>query len=80
MHRIWMVADPRRTLVALFTFLFGLALAIHAILLTTNRFNWLRTPGEVAAPLITVKPIPFAPDTPGTRLAVAAGTAASARL
>jgi len=41
MHRIWMLFDPRRTLVALFTFLFVLALLIHFILLSTGRFNWL---------------------------------------
>ncbi len=38
---IWLLFDPRRTLIALFTFLFVLALVIHFILLSTNRFNWL---------------------------------------
>ncbi|WP_421694604.1 light-harvesting antenna LH1, alpha subunit [Aestuariivirga sp.] len=41
MWRIWLLFDPRRTLVALFTFLFVLALVIHFILLSTDRFNWL---------------------------------------
>ena len=41
MYRIWMLFDPRRTLIALFTFLFVLALVIHFILLSTDRFNWL---------------------------------------
>jgi light-harvesting complex 1 alpha chain len=41
MHRIWLMFDPRRTLIALFTFLFALALLIHFILLSTDRFNWL---------------------------------------
>ena len=41
MWRIWLIFDPRRTLVALFTFLFVLALLIHFILLSTERFNWL---------------------------------------
>jgi len=41
MWRIWLIFDPRRTLVALFSFLFVLALVIHFILLSTNRFNWL---------------------------------------
>ena len=44
MWRIWMLFDPRRTLVALFTFLFVLALLIHFILLSTDRFNWLDGP------------------------------------
>ena len=41
MWRIWLLFDPRRALVAVFTFLFVLALLIHFILLSTNRFNWL---------------------------------------
>ena len=44
MWRIWLLFDPRRTLVALFTFLFALALLIHFILLSTDRFNWLDGP------------------------------------
>ena len=47
MWRIWMIFDPRRTLVGLFTFLFVLALLIHFILLGTNRFNWLEGPQPV---------------------------------
>ncbi len=46
MWRIWMLFDPRRTLVALFTFLFALALVIHFILLSTDRFNWLEGPAK----------------------------------
>lgn len=41
MWRIWLLFDPRRVLIALFTFLFALALLIHFILLSTDRFNWL---------------------------------------
>ena len=41
---IWLLFDPRRALVALFTFLFALALLIHFILLSTDRFNWLEGP------------------------------------
>ena len=44
MWRIWLIFDPRRALVALFAFLFVLALVIHFILLSTNRFNWLEGP------------------------------------
>ena len=47
MWRIWTLFDPRRALVALFTFLFVLALMIHFILLSTDRFNWI---GQHAAP------------------------------
>lgn len=44
MWRIWQLFDPRRTLIALFTFLFVLALLIHFILLSTDRFNWIEGP------------------------------------
>ena len=52
MWRLWLLFDPRRTLVALFTFLFVLALLIHFILLSTDRFNWLEGPrvAPVSAP------------------------------
>jgi light-harvesting complex 1 alpha chain len=46
MWRIWMLFDPRRTLIALFTFLFALALVIHFILLSTDRFNWIEGPAK----------------------------------
>jgi light-harvesting complex 1 alpha chain len=45
MWRVWLLFDPRRTLIALFTFLFALAVVIHFILLSTERFNWLENPG-----------------------------------
>jgi light-harvesting complex 1 alpha chain len=48
MWKIWLMFDPRRTLVALFTFLFTLAILIHFILLSTNRFNWIEGPKKVA--------------------------------
>ena len=44
MWRIWLIFDPRRALVALFIFLFVLALLIHFILLSTEKFNWLDGP------------------------------------
>ena len=46
MWRLWLLFDPRRTLIALFTFLFGLALVIHFILLSTDTFNWLDGPNS----------------------------------
>jgi light-harvesting complex 1 alpha chain len=48
MWRLWLLFDPRRTLIALFTFLFALALVIHFILLSTDRFNWLEGPKKPA--------------------------------
>jgi light-harvesting complex 1 alpha chain len=49
MWRMWLLFDPRRTLVALFTFLFVLAIVIHFILLSTSRFNWIEGPAKAAA-------------------------------
>ncbi|MEO0500621.1 MAG: light-harvesting antenna LH1, alpha subunit [Pseudomonadota bacterium] len=49
MWRLWMIFDPRRTLVALAIFLFVLALLIHFILLSTNRFNWIEGPTAATA-------------------------------
>jgi light-harvesting complex 1 alpha chain len=41
---MWLLFDPRRSLIVLFVFLFVLALLIHFILLSTDRFNWLEGP------------------------------------
>ncbi|MFX7988879.1 light-harvesting antenna LH1, alpha subunit, partial [Acinetobacter baumannii] len=38
MWKIWLLFDPRRVLVALFAFLFVLALVIHFVLLSTNKY------------------------------------------
>ena len=57
MWRIWLVFDPRRALVALFTFLFVLALLIHFILLSTSRFNWLEGPARAGA-MSAAAPLP----------------------
>ena len=48
MHRIWLLFDPRRVMVALAVFLFTLAIFIHFILLSTDRFNWIEGPGHSA--------------------------------
>jgi light-harvesting complex 1 alpha chain len=62
MWRLWLLFDPRRALVVLFTFLFALALLIHFILLSTDRFNWLEGPSKTAAKTSMV--IPAAPAHP----------------
>lgn len=40
MWRVWLMFDPRKVLVALSVFLFTLAILIHFILLSTDRYNW----------------------------------------
>jgi light-harvesting complex 1 alpha chain len=58
MWRMWLLFDPRRTLIALFTFLFGLAILIHFILLSTDRFNWLDGPRADRAAASQMSPMP----------------------
>jgi len=49
MWRIWLLFDPRRALVGLAAFLFILAIVIHFILLSTDRFNWIEGPQKAAS-------------------------------
>ena len=56
MWRIWLLFDPRRALVGLFTFLLVLALIIHFILLSTNRYNWLDAGSRSSA--AEISPLP----------------------
>lgn len=53
MWRIWLLFDPRRVLVALAIFLMTLALLIHFILLSTNRYNWIEGP-KAPAPTASI--------------------------
>jgi light-harvesting complex 1 alpha chain len=56
MWRIWLLFDPRRALVALFAFLFSLAVVIHFILLSTDRFNWLDGSHQARPAVATAPP------------------------
>ncbi|MFN7570821.1 MAG: light-harvesting antenna LH1, alpha subunit [Betaproteobacteria bacterium] len=58
MWKIWLLFDPRRILIALFTFLFVLALLIHFILLSSNKYNWIEGGAKkaVAAQMAPVPP------------------------
>lgn len=49
MWKIWLLFDPRRALVMLAIFLMTLALLIHFILLSTDRYNWIEGPRQQAA-------------------------------
>ncbi len=53
MYKIWLIFDPRRALIALFAFLIILALGIHMILLSTERFNWLESAAKPAVAPVT---------------------------
>jgi len=54
---MWVTFDGRRVLTALAVFLFTLAILIHFILLSTNRYNWLDGPAA-AAPATTAAAAP----------------------
>jgi light-harvesting complex 1 alpha chain len=51
MHRIWLYVDPRKAMVGQAVFLFALAVMIHLILLSTNRYNWLDGAAGGGAPM-----------------------------
>jgi light-harvesting complex 1 alpha chain len=45
-YKIWLVFDPRRVFVAQGIFLFLLAVLIHFVLLSTERYNWFEVSAE----------------------------------
>ena len=59
MWRTWMMFDGRRLLTALAVFLFVLAILIHFILLSTDRYNWLD--GPHSAPAVATAPATTTP-------------------
>jgi light-harvesting complex 1 alpha chain len=64
MYKVWLLFDPRRALVALVAFLFALALLIHFIVLSTDRFNWLEgkaaKTGQIELTIPAIQPSSFA--------------------
>ena len=43
-YKIWLVFDPRTVLIVQGIFLFALAVMIHLVVLSSDRFNWLQDP------------------------------------
>jgi light-harvesting complex 1 alpha chain len=67
MWRIWLLFDPRRVFIGMFVWLFTMAILIHFILLSTDRFNWIEGPSAkpAAAAFQTLESNPtMAPKTP----------------
>jgi light-harvesting complex 1 alpha chain len=59
LHKVWQRFDVNRLMPALAIFLFTLAILIHFILLSTDRYNWLEAPAPAAtaaAPAPTATP------------------------
>ena len=55
MWRIWLLVDPRRVFVIQGIFLAFLAIMIHFVLLSTERFNWLNDGSYGAKPPVKTK-------------------------
>jgi light-harvesting complex 1 alpha chain len=53
MWKIWQTFNPQRIMTALAVFLFTLAILIHFILLSTDRYNWLDGAEPAATAAIT---------------------------
>jgi light-harvesting complex 1 alpha chain len=53
MWKIWQTFNPQRIMTALAVFLFTLAILIHFILLSTDRYNWLDGAEPTAAAAVT---------------------------
>ena len=60
MWRVWQAFNPQRLLPALAIFLFTLAVLIHFILLSTDRFNWLEGPRKGPAKTSEIS-LPYTP-------------------
>mgnify|MGYP002777140440 CR=1 FL=1 len=54
MWRIWRLFDPLRAMVVQGVFLFAVAVMIHLVLLSTNKFNWLDGPKAAASASLSV--------------------------
>ncbi|MBL8305902.1 MAG: light-harvesting protein [Rubrivivax sp.] len=55
MWRIWRLYDPLRALVVQGIGLFGIAVMIHLILLSTPTYNWLDGPNAAAVKAAAAK-------------------------
>ncbi|MEM8970452.1 MAG: light-harvesting antenna LH1, alpha subunit [Pseudomonadota bacterium] len=55
MFRIWQMIHPMRALTLLYIFLALLAFTIHFILLSTERYNWLKDSAAVKSSQITIE-------------------------
>ena len=59
MYKIWRIFDPRRVLIANAAFLFTLALLIHFILLSSDKYNWIEgQSAEAPAAAAQMAPLP----------------------
>ncbi len=70
MHRIWLMYDPRRVMIAVGGFVGLLAFVIHFILLSSQRYSWIengtlsaaQAPVGASAPAAAAEMSPLPPD------------------
>lgn len=67
MWRIWRLFDPVRVMVVQGVFLFAVAVMIHLILLSTNKFNWLDGPKAAPAKTALIAPAVVPATTPAVK-------------
>ncbi|WP_232424248.1 light-harvesting antenna LH1, alpha subunit [Imhoffiella purpurea] len=59
LHKIWLVFDPRKTLILLMSFLLVLAFAIHYILMVSSSYyDFLQGPPIPAEAAAQITPLP----------------------
>ena len=68
MYRIWLLVDPRRALIGLVAWLGFLALLLHFIMLSTDRFNWIEGPRAARVKAAEVMPAPAPVALPGVTI------------
>jgi len=56
LYKIWLLVDPGKALIAMFSFLTVLGLVIHMILLSTNDFNWLEDGMPASSAVVKTAP------------------------
>lgn len=61
MYRLWLIFDPRRTLIALFTFVGIMVFTLHFIVLSTLHADWLFSMGDTAAQMSSAEMTPLPP-------------------
>ena len=65
MYKIWYLFDPRRAMIGLVLWLAVLALTLHFIMLSTDRFNWIEGPRASRVKAAEVVPAPAPVALPG---------------
>jgi light-harvesting complex 1 alpha chain len=59
MFRIWQMIHPMRALTLMYIFLALLAFTIHFILLSTERYNWLKDPAATSSQMTIERTIDY---------------------